>query len=246
METADQRRGLQSYPPPSALLSFNRRPPTPPTIPAPPPSPVASFRAEAGVSMAPGSTVHEPVLGETPLWPEDSRPHSVAFCLPCINEVFLRHQSRPPQVFCKQFQSRGTHTLYGVTNTGIHLPVVSVGLCHRTQLVAAWTAPHVRFRDPSKSTRRREGGLSLLQAALQALAFLTQPPPHMGGAEARRQQQGSPTPEPCTGTSLQPSCTAGGEQHSFLSIYSHPQCIWASQAALTVKNPPATAGEEGD
>ena len=158
METADQRRGLQSYPPPSALLSFNRRPPTPPTIPAPPPSPVASFRAEAGVSMAPGSTVHEPVLGETPLWPEDSRPHSVAFCLPCINEVFLRHQSRPPQVFCKQFQSRGTHTLYGVTNTGIHLPVVSVGLCHRTQLVAAWTAPHVRFRDPSKSTRRREGG----------------------------------------------------------------------------------------
>ena len=98
-----------------------------------------------------------------------------------------------------------------------------------------------------------DGGLSLLQSALQALALLTQPPPHSGwggGGQARCQEQGSPTPEPWTGTSLQPVRSPAAQQEvgnaSFLSVYGHPQCTWASQAALTVKNLPANAGEVGD
>ena len=71
-----------------------------------------------------------------------------------------------------------------------------------------------------------------------------------GGGQARCQEQGSPTPEPWTGTSLQPVRSPAAQQEvgnaSFLSVYGHPQCTWASQAALTVKNLPANAGEVGD
>ena len=79
METADQRGGLQSYPPPSALLLFNRRTTAPLSRLSQPhrQGHVTSFQAEAGLSMALGSMMHEPVLGGTPLWPEELHAHAL-------------------------------------------------------------------------------------------------------------------------------------------------------------------------
>ena len=86
----------------------------------------------------------------------------MAFCLPCINEVFLRHQRRPPlQKITASFSvnsssPRGTHTIYGIMKHRNSSSSV-VGLCDESHLVTTWTAHHMRFRG-SQSEHQGAGG----------------------------------------------------------------------------------------
>lgn len=124
----------------------------------------------------------------------------MAFCLPCINEVFLKcglsQASKPPSftenyscIFCKQFQSRVTHTIYGTmkhrssSSSVVYWAVSRITLSDNVD-GSPHEIPGIPVRAPGSWWE--DGGLSLLQSALQALALLTQPPPHLRGVGVRQ------------------------------------------------------------